>query len=360
DVTTLTTTGTLTLSNLGSHVNYEVYVVSKDCSGVGDFWQRSELVYAATGPAGTVCAPVPTIDFVRSNCAVQIEVGMHSNAPTANNQFVVFTQRLTPTIAAVKSYTVTGGYFQLNVGAPGQTFLVAVASKCSSGGSDMVIFPGGITIKELCAATSNLVLSSPTCNGFTASWNRDNCLENTLSYYALSMRKVGALTWSSYNVTSPIAPISPYKKVNWLGKGVTMECFVRSIYQCNGYTTSGPASTIETISTLTSGCREEAEEQITAEEPTIQIISADNSEMVSLYPNPNSGQFMIDISRLSNEEDQVKVEVMNLVGQTVLTNISTVTYGHLNEYINLPESTTTGTYFVRVTVGTNVYTTKVN
>src|SRR6185436_19008104 len=138
DVTTLTTTGSLTLSNLGSHANYEVYVVSIDCPGVGNFGQPSGLVYVATGPANTVCAPKPTIDFVRSNCAVQIEVGMHSNAPTANNQYVVFTQRLTPTIAAVKSYTVTGGYFQLNVGAPGQTFLVSVVSKCSTGTSDLV------------------------------------------------------------------------------------------------------------------------------------------------------------------------------------------------------------------------------
>ncbi len=69
---------------------------------------------------------------------------------------------------------------------------------------------------------------------------------------------------------------------------------------------------------------------------------------------------MVDISRTSNTAEQVRIEVLNLVGQTILTNISTVTDGHGNIIINMPESFAAGTYFVRVLSGDNVYTTKVN
>ena len=138
-----------------------------------------------------------------------------------------------------------------------------------------------------------------------------------------------------------------------------MEVYVRSIYSCTGYITIGPASSTQTITTQSAGCREE-DETVTPDQPSTQVISSDNSEILSLYPNPNGGQFMIDISRLGNEEQPVRIEVMNLVGQTLLTSISTVTDGHSNEMINLPASAASGTYIVRVMVGKNVYTTKVN
>src|SRR5205085_283806 len=135
--------------------------------------------------------------------------------------------------------------------------------------------------------------------------------------------------------------------------------YVRSVYTCSGYVTLGPLSTIESTTTLSSGCRGE-ENEVVADDPAAQLVSADNGEMVSLYPNPNSGQFTLDISRISMEEEQVRIEVMNLVGQTVVTHFASVNNGLMNESINLPKSVTSGTYFVRVTVGKNVYTSKVN
>jgi hypothetical protein len=263
----------------------------------------------------------------------------------------------------VVGYTVNGGYLQVNIGAPGSTYLVAVAAKCVSGAGKLVIHPGGLEIKPLCNAASNLLLSNPTCKGFTASWNRDPCLEYTASFYSLYLRKQGSLSWNSYKIIPPIAPISPYYKVNFLGKGVVEEAYVRSIYDCTGYIALGAPSLLQTITTLSSGCRDEDQDNtvlIEPEEPAVQITSPDNSEILSLYPNPNGGQFQIDISRISHAEEQVRIEVMNVIGQTVLTYISSIKDGHTNEMINLPSTTASGTYFVRVTVGENVYTTKVN
>jgi len=348
--------GTTTISGLYGGGTYEVYVVRKDCPTSGVFGQKSALAHTIVKPL-SACTPPPTINFVKSTCPGQIEVSM-SGSPTGN--YVVFIQRLTPTIAGAYKYNVSGGTFQVNVGQPGQTFSVGVASKCITGTSDMVMYPGGITIKPLCNPIGNLVLSNATCNGFTASWNREVCSENQVSTYQLFMKRVGTLTWNSYKVNSPIAPISPYLKVSWLGKGYVMDCYVKANYICNGYVLGGPASTIRQITTLSAGCREEEENVLEPETPSTQIISSDNSEAISIYPNPNNGQFTLDISRLSNETVEVRTEVMNVLGQTVLTNISEANNGHGNEIITLPASVSAGTYFVRVTVGGNVYTAMVN
>ncbi len=358
DVTTVSNTGTVTITNrLYRGGTYEVYVVHKDCPSPGDFGQNSTLVYTIVKPLST-CISTPSIDEVKSICPGQIEVSM-SGSPTGN--YVVFIQRLTPTIANGYKYNVTGGNFQIHVGQPGQTFMVGVASWCTSGTrSDMVMYPGGITIKPLCNPISNLVLSNPTCSGFTGSWNREICSENQVSTYQFFMKRTGTLTWNSYPVSSPISPVSPYLKVNWLGKGYEMSCYVKANYVCNGYVIGGPSSTIQNITTLSAGCREEEQDMLQPEIPSSQIISADNSEAISIYPNPNGGQFALDISRMSNDEVQVKIEVMNVLGQTVLTNISEIKDGHGNEIVTLPETTAAGTYFVRVTSGSNIYTAKVN
>ena len=68
---------------------------------------------------------------------------------------------------------------------------------------------------------------------------------------------------------------------------------------------------------------------------------------------------MIDLNQTKTEEQSVRIEILNIMGQTLLTDFTT-TNGHLNEFINMPESIVTGTYFARVTVGSNVYTSKVS
>ncbi len=145
-----------------------------------------------------------------------------------------------------------------------------------------------------------------------------------------------------------------------MNKGAVIQCYVRSNYVCNGYIIQGPPSTTESITTLSAGCREEDESLIQPEEPAAVITSADNTEAISLYPNPNGGQFRLDISRLNNEKAEVRIEVMNVLGQTILTRVSEAKDGFGNELITLPETASSGTYFVRVTAGNNVYSMKVD
>jgi hypothetical protein len=49
-----------------------------------------------------------------------------------------------------------------------------------------------------------------------------------------------------------------------------------------------------------------------------------------------------------------------MLGQTVLTNLTSISGSHMSEYINLPNGTSAGTYIVRLTAGKNVYTAKID
>jgi hypothetical protein len=203
-------------------------------------------------------------------------------------------------------------------------------------------------------------LSNPTCHGFTASWNADECVSNSASGYDLYLRVAGTINYNSYGVGLPANGLSPSDVINWLSTGRTYQVFVRSIYNCNGFVTYGPVSQTLSINTLSSGCRDEEDAPVTEQTtPAVQQTAPDNSEVMTIYPNPNNGQFEVALSSLNTDDREVRVEVMNMLGQTVVTHFSTIGGGQYNEQIKLP-SVAAGTYIVRVTVGKNTYTSKIN
>ncbi|HEY1644761.1 MAG TPA: T9SS type A sorting domain-containing protein, partial [Candidatus Saccharimonadales bacterium] len=343
-------------NNLFSSNTYQIYVSSLDCPHVGNVGQPTGSVYVTTNPISIPGCASPTIDTVFSTCPVLMEVQLHGGSGVYN----IYIQRLTPSLLQVNSYVVSGGDFVINVGA-GQQYLVSADSKCGSTVSTLNLWHNQVTIKPTCNAPSNLVLSNPTCHGFTASWNADQCLSNTVSGYAFFMRQVGSINYNAYTVPLPSPGIGPHLVVNILPSGKNIQTFVQSIYSCGGSVTYGPASQIATITTLSGGCRDDEDVQQTQEsKPAVQQYSADNDEVFSLYPNPNTGEFTVDLSRLSNNTDEVRIEVMNMIGQTVITQITGISGGHMRQFINLPNGTAAGTYIVRLTAGKNVYTAKIN
>jgi hypothetical protein len=320
------------------------------------------VVGQGTNPTNVTTLPAvscaaPTITLVRSQCPVQIEVFLADNG---TNLYNIFIQRITPTIMAVNSYGISGTYFTINVPYSGDQYLIAAEAKCGGALSNLAIWPGNITVKPLCTSPTNLVLSNPTCNGFTASWNADQCQSNAAGGYDLYMRVKGTINFNSYGVALPANGIGPDKQITWATSGRTYDVFVRSLYNCNGFLTFGPPSQTLDITTKSAGCREEETPQPEENKPAVQQYSSDNQEVFSLYPNPNNGEFMVDLSRLSTEEDAVRIEVINMIGQTVITHLTTISGGYMNEFINLPTGTAAGTYFVRLTAGKNVYTSKIN
>jgi len=77
---------------------------------------------------------------------------------------------------------------------------------------------------------------------------------------------------------------------------------------------------------------------------------------LKLYPNPNNGQFILDLDLGSSINAGVDVQIMNMLGQVVYSDRTAVMDGKLHEEITLDKTTTAGTYFVRVTSGEQVFT----
>ena len=80
---------------------------------------------------------------------------------------------------------------------------------------------------------------------------------------------------------------------------------------------------------------------------TVQTISS----QLTVYPNPNMGAFTVNYQSANSDEHTVQVEVFNLLGQTLITNLVEIENGILNQQIELPSEISSGIYFVRVIDG---------
>lgn len=83
--------------------------------------------------------------------------------------------------------------------------------------------------------------------------------------------------------------------------------------------------------------------------------SADmNAEMISVYPNPASNNFTIELFTSSTEETGTIV-IVNSIGEIVYSSIASFNNGELNENINL-NTVPSGLYFVKIVAGEKEYT----
>jgi len=150
------------------------------------------------------------------------------------------------------------------------------------------------------------------------------------------------LSYTSYS-----AGVTDHLLVNWLSPSSTYIVGVIAVV-CNGASTA-----ISNTDTITlAACREDL-----AEDGNNSI--ANEKEVVSIYPNPASGQFYLNIDRADMSKVMAKIEVLNTLGQVLETEISEVSGGHLTQVINAPDGLSSGIYFVRTFLGGNVYVNKV-
>lgn len=86
---------------------------------------------------------------------------------------------------------------------------------------------------------------------------------------------------------------------------------------------------------------------------TLSLETKDDSLLLKIYPNPNSGLFTLEINMAHIDEHSVQamVEVLNAKGQMVFYKITTFNNGYVNEHIELENSLPPGIYFLQVTIG---------
>ncbi|MEI7801216.1 MAG: fibronectin type III domain-containing protein [Bacteroidota bacterium] len=323
------------IAGLSAGLEYEVYVASFNCPVANQVGQATPLAFATT-LGGSSCT-IPTMSVV-SNCPSQITVTL-SGSPT--NQYFVYFKRMTPVAGSIVGYNFTGTTFNYNVSTAyaGSVYEVFAQSKCIGSVYSTECFPVFVTVKPQCPAISNLVLSNPTCHGFNASWNPDNCNGVGVSY-SIYVRKVGSSSWNGY----PAA--TNYFLFGILNPNTNYEVFVRSIGCANSV---GLSSTLEQIATLVT-CKDEEQTDLNSEMQNNQQVENLSNEL-SIYPNPNSGMFNFDYLSSNTEFHTVQIEVMNLLGQVLKTEVVEINSGILNHPINLSNDCASGIYFVRLTDG---------
>lgn len=93
---------------------------------------------------------------------------------------------------------------------------------------------------------------------------------------------------------------------------------------------------------------------------TKTIETKDDSLLIKIYPNPNSGLFTLEINmvHLSEHADQARVEVLNSIGQIVYNKFTSFQNGYINEHIELENSIPVGIYYLQVTIGDKIEKTR--
>lgn len=81
----------------------------------------------------------------------------------------------------------------------------------------------------------------------------------------------------------------------------------------------------------------------------------DVSSGMKLYPNPTNGQFMIELKFNDSVNADAKIEVINMLGQTVVADHDAVIDGIMTHPISVSKDSPAGMLFVRVTVNNKVY-----
>jgi len=91
---------------------------------------------------------------------------------------------------------------------------------------------------------------------------------------------------------------------------------------------------------------------------SLQKADMEKSLVLGVYPNPNNGQFVINLHVDKSINTNVKIELVNMMWQTVYTENGSINNGRLKKNISMPSSLSQGIYMVKVTVTNKVYLVK--
>jgi len=77
---------------------------------------------------------------------------------------------------------------------------------------------------------------------------------------------------------------------------------------------------------------------------------------LNLYPNPNGGQFAVELHVADNISSEADVQITNMLGQSIYLDRTAIVNGELFDEVKLDASVPGGSYLVRVIFGDKVYT----
>jgi hypothetical protein len=87
-------------------------------------------------------------------------------------------------------------------------------------------------------------------------------------------------------------------------------------------------------------------------------VEEEKSFAIKLYPNPTTGQFMIELHLPNEINTNAEIQLVNMVGQTVSAENANISNGLLQKTVSISSSLTSGIYMVKVVVGDKIYVSK--
>ncbi len=81
-------------------------------------------------------------------------------------------------------------------------------------------------------------------------------------------------------------------------------------------------------------------------------------EVLKLYPNPNNGQFIIQLNAAGEADGNAKIQMIDVLGRIVHTENANLSSGKLQKTVTMPSQVTRGVYMLRIIVNDNAYQTK--
>jgi hypothetical protein len=87
----------------------------------------------------------------------------------------------------------------------------------------------------------------------------------------------------------------------------------------------------------------------------VSAISTGPSSL-TVFPNPTNGAFVIELKLSDEESSEAKIEVLNLLGQVIISEKATLNRGELQREIQLSDAVAQGMYLVKVTINDKVFT----
>jgi hypothetical protein len=337
-----------TIMPLYAGAPYAVMVAANNCPVSGQLGQPSPVSYVLfngaasyTNPAPATCGPIPSI-LATSSCPNQITVNMTSGS----GPWRVTLRRLTPSYTAGVVYSTSSTVTNFSVGTQfaGSTWEVFAQRDCGSSLSQISNVQL-VNVKAACQPVTNLVTSHPTCYGFSVSWNgATNCDGVPVSNYQVYIKRSTQTNFTSYNVGLADHKTFPSPT---LWANAEYHVAVRTV-ACNGAVSA--ISQVDTIVTGGPGCRQDEEMQSYEEKSAALVV----------YPNPSNGTFTVEVPGAWTG-NELRLEVMNALGQSMLTNVLLETQKGMPEpvRVDMPKGAAAGLYLIRVTANGSAHTTQV-